>query len=53
MDKLFRKKFHYHRFFLHAFSLDFPHPITKEQMHIECPISPSFEKVLRELRSQS
>jgi RluA family pseudouridine synthase len=52
-DQLFRKKFHYQRFFLHAFSLDFIHPITRERLHIEAPISPSFEKVLRELRTHA
>ena len=50
MDLLFKKKFHYHRFFLHAFSLDFSHPITKEKLHIEAPIPMTFEKVLKELR---
>jgi len=51
-DKLFKKHFKYHRFFLHAYSLDLPHPITGEKLHIEAPISPVFEKVLRELRAK-
>ncbi len=49
-DKSFRKHFHYHRFFLHAYSLDFTHPVTGEKLHIEAPLPPSFQKVLRELR---
>ncbi len=52
LDKAFRKHHKYHRFFLHAFSLDFPHPMTGKQLHVEAPISPVFEKVLKELRSK-
>lgn len=52
-DRAFRKKFHFHRFFLHAFSLDFAHPITGQKLHIEAPVPPSFEKALRELRTKN
>ncbi len=51
LNKSFQKKHHYHRFFLHAYSLDFPHPITGEKLHVEAPVSPVFEKVLKELRT--
>ncbi len=53
LDRAFTKHFHYHRFFLHAFSLDFPHPLTGEKVHIEAGLPPSFEKALRELREKS
>jgi RluA family pseudouridine synthase len=52
MNKAFMKHHKYHRFFLHAYALDFPHPITGEKLHIEAPIPPVFEKVLRELRGK-
>lgn len=52
MNKAFTKHHKYHRFFLHAYSLDFLHPITGEKLHVEAPISPVFEKVLRELRGK-
>lgn len=48
-DRAFRKKFHYHRFFLHAYSLDLPHPMTKEVLHLVSPLTASFQKVLREI----
>lgn len=52
-DEVFQKKFHYHRFFLHASSVDFPHPITGKHLHIEAPLPGSFEKVLRALRMKN
>lgn len=52
MDKAFKKKHKFHRFFLHAYSLEFPHPITGEKIRVEAPISQVFEKVLRELREE-
>ena len=53
MNKQFQKQHKYHRFFLHAYSLDFPHPITGEKIHVEAKIPPVFEKVLRELREKN
>ena len=35
---------------LHAKSLDFKHPITNEQMHLEAPLPKYFEEVLEYLR---
>lgn len=37
---------------LHAKSLDFKHPITKEQMHLEAPLPEYFEKVLKALENK-
>ena len=34
---------------LHAKSLDFMHPITKEKMHIEAKVPQYFEEVLKKL----
>ena len=38
---------------LHAKSLDFKHPITKEQMHLEAPLPEYFEKVVKELKENN
>lgn len=35
---------------LHACALEFIHPTTKEKMHFEVPLEPTFKKVLNELR---
>ena len=35
---------------LHAKSLDFKHPITNKQMHLEAPLPEYFEEVLNKLR---
>ena len=37
---------------LHAKSLDFKHPITKEQMHLEAPLPEYFENVLKNLENK-
>lgn len=37
---------------LHAKSLDFKHPITKEQMHLEAPLPEYFENVLKTLENK-
>lgn len=52
LDIAFNRKFHYRRFFLHAYSLDFPHPMSGQPMHLESPLPGAFEKVLEELRSK-
>lgn len=52
LDIAFNRKFHYKKFFLHAYSLDFPHPITGVAMHVESPLPGAFEKVLQELRAK-
>ena len=35
------------RLMLHAYSLDFTHPVTGESMHMVCPLPPAFEDNLR------
>ena len=37
---------------LHAKSLDFKHPITNENMHLEAKIPQYFEKILEELKER-
>jgi 23S rRNA pseudouridine955/2504/2580 synthase len=50
-NRVFRQEFRIHRFLLHAFSVDFPHPMTGEMLHIEAPMPRVFEDVLKKLRS--
>lgn len=38
---------------LHAKSLDFLHPITREKMHLEAPLPEYFKEVLEKLENQS
>jgi|GEM_PF-587702 len=49
-DRAFKKHHKYRRFFLHAFSLTFPHPITGKEMKIMAPLPKSFEDVLQGLK---
>lgn len=35
--------------FLHSYKMDFIHPITKQEMHFECPLPPYFEEYLKTL----
>lgn len=39
-----------HRPFLHAYSLTFEHPITREEMSFKAPLPPELEEVLQKLR---
>ncbi len=41
----------FHRFFLHAATLHFPHPITGEKIHIEAQLPKAFEQALKRLKS--
>ncbi len=50
-DRPFKKHFKYRRFFLHAFSLDLPHPVTKKMLHVEAMLPSAFEEALQKLRS--
>jgi len=45
-NKLFRDEFGYRDFFLHAYSVDLTHPITKKKIHIESPLPKTFEKLI-------
>ena len=38
---------------LHAKSLDFKHPITEKQMHLEAPLPEYFEKILEDLKAKN
>jgi 23S rRNA-/tRNA-specific pseudouridylate synthase len=52
-DAAFQRRFHYRRFFLHAYSLMFPHPTTGAAISVETPLPPAFEEVLAKLRQNS
>lgn len=47
---VFSQEFHYRKFFLHAFSLDLPHPVTGEKLHVESSLPKAFEEVLKALQ---
>jgi len=47
----FKQEFNYHTFFLHAFALSFPHPITKEKVSVTAPLPRNFEECLKKLRA--
>ncbi len=49
-NKLFNKFLKMKRFFLHAMSVDFVHPVTKQPVHIESPEPPGFYKTVNMLR---
>ena len=51
-DRPFKKKFKYRKFFLHAQSLDFPHPITGKMIHVEAQLPKAFDEALQKLRSR-
>ncbi len=46
----FGQKFRFHKFFLHALAVSFPHPVTDEEISIEDPLPATFEAVLEKLR---
>ncbi len=50
-NRSFGKFFKLQRFFLHAVSLTFPHPITHASISVHSPRPPTFERVLSVLRS--
>lgn len=50
-DRPFKKHFKLRRFFLHAASLDLPHPVTAKKLHVEAPLPKVFEEVLQRLSS--
>lgn len=52
-DLLFRRKFHYDRFFLHAESLELPHPGTGTRITFRAPVTAAYEKLLKELRERA
>jgi RluA family pseudouridine synthase len=49
-DKVFKRKYGYGRFFLHAASLSLPHPITGKIISVQAPLPSAFTEVLAKLR---
>lgn len=49
-DSAFRRRLHYRRFFLHASSLTFPHPVLGSMVRVTAPLPVHFETALRLLR---
>jgi len=49
-NELFRRTFNCSRLLLHAFKLDFVHPVTGRQLSIQAPLDRSFEALLQALQ---
>jgi RluA family pseudouridine synthase len=49
-DRDFKRKFKYRRLFLHAYSLEFPHPVTGKKVRVEAPIPASFQEAIHKLQ---
>lgn len=49
-NRQFTREYGYHRFFLHAARLRFPHPVTGEILTIAAPLPRVFEECLGQLR---
>jgi RluA family pseudouridine synthase len=49
-DREFKRKFKYRRLFLHAYSLELPHPITGKKLTVMAPIPPSFQEAIHKLQ---
>lgn len=45
-DKGFAKRVPYRKFFLHAYRLELPHPITGKMLSIQAPLPQAFEKAI-------
>jgi len=50
-NSVFTQEFGYKKFFLHAFSLTLPHPVTGKEVHIEAPMPKIFASVIKKLHS--
>lgn len=48
-NKVFGRATGFRKFFLHAYSLDLPHPVIGENLHMEAPLPKAFEAVLEKL----
>ena len=46
-NRLFRERFNVHRLLLHAYSIRFIHPVTREELLIEAPLDGVFEKLFQ------
>ena len=51
-DSAFRRQLKYRRFFLHAASLIFPHPVTNETITIKAPLPKVFLEAVQALRGE-
>jgi RluA family pseudouridine synthase len=49
-DRVFKQKSKYRRLFLHAWKLEFPHPITGEPMSVEAPMPKAFQECLERMQ---
>ncbi|MDD4319400.1 MAG: RluA family pseudouridine synthase [Candidatus Peribacteraceae bacterium] len=49
-NRVFIQELRFHHFFLHASSLSFIHPFTKQPVRIEAPVPKAFQAVLKKLR---
>ncbi len=52
-NRRFSKLFKLQRFFLHASSVSFPHPVTGMWTKIDSPLPHVFEKILKDMRKQA
>lgn len=51
-DHAFKRRYHYRRFFLHAHSITFPHPVTGETIALQASLPLAFEEALTKLREK-
>lgn len=51
-NRAFSRLLKMHRFFLHASSVEFPHPVTGAKTRIESPLPTSFQRTLDQLRKR-
>jgi RluA family pseudouridine synthase len=52
VDRAFKRKHRYRRFFLHAFALSFPHPVTGKLLTVRAPLPDTFEELLGAMRGR-
>lgn len=53
VNRAFERRTHFHKFFLHAYSLAFDHFVTGERVAITAPLPHAFEEVLVLLREET
>ena len=51
-NRTFCREFGYRRFFLHAWKVTLPHPVTKKEIVIEAPMPRIFEELLAKLKKE-
>lgn len=51
IDRVFKRKYKYRRFFLHAVKLEFPHPVTGQTISVTAPLPKAFDDVIGKLRT--